>query len=133
MLSRIDPANSTGRCPIQAVSRDSACGTRSVMSAPLMVTRPLSGRTKPSKISMTVDFPDPEGPASTNVSPAVTRNDSPSSAGPREASQVSRTSSNATVTPCAATVRMARTGSGSGSGGRAISASAAPVACILSW
>ena len=39
MLSRIEPANRTGRWPIQAVSRDSAWGTRSVMSAPLIVTR----------------------------------------------------------------------------------------------
>ena len=66
MLSRIEPANSTGRWPIQAVRRDSACGTRSVMSAPLMVTRPLSGRTKPSRISITVDLPAPDGPASTS-------------------------------------------------------------------
>ena len=99
MLSRIEPANSTGRCPIQAVSRDSACGTSSAMSAPLMVTRPLSGRTNPSRISITVDLPAPEGPASTSVSPAGTRKLRPSSAGPRAGSQVRCTSSNATVTP----------------------------------
>ena len=79
-----------------------------------------------------MDLPAPDGPASTSVSPAATRNDSPSSAGPREASQVSRTSSNATVTPCAATVRISRAGAGSGSGGRSTSASAAPVACSRS-
>ena len=58
------------------------------MSAPLMVTRPRSGRTKPSRISITVDLPAPDGPASTSVSPAGTRNDSPFSAGPRAGSQV---------------------------------------------
>ena len=40
------------------------------MSAPLMVTRPGSGATKPSRISITVDLPAPDGPASTRVSPA---------------------------------------------------------------
>ena len=84
------------------------------MSAPLIVTRPRSGRTKPSRTSITVDLPAPDGPASTSVSPAGTRNDSPSSAGPRVGSQVRRTSSNATVTPRAATVRTSRCGCGAG-------------------
>ena len=97
-----------------------------------MTTRPLSGRTNPSRISITVDLPAPDGPASTRVSPAGTRKLSPFSAGLREVSQVSRTSSNGTVTPWAATVRISRGGPGAGSGGRSISASAAPVACSLS-
>ncbi len=70
---------------------------------------------------MTEDLPEPDGPARTRVSPAATRNDRPSSAGPREASQVRRTLSKVTVTPCAATVRISRAGTGSGSGGRSIS------------
>ena len=103
------------------------------MSAPLIVTRPRSGRTKPSRISITVDLPAPEGPASTSVSPAGTRKDSPFSAGPRAGSQVRCTSSNATAMPRAATVRTSRCGGGAGSGGRSASASAAPVACSRSW
>ena len=82
---------------------------------------------------MQVDFPAPEGPANTRVSPAGMRKDTPSSAGPREGSQVSRTFSNATATPWAATVRTSRTGAGGGAGGRSISDSAAPVACSRSW
>ena len=85
--------------------RDSACGTRVAMSAPLNVTRPASGRTKPSRISSTVDFPAPEGPTRIRISPAGTRKLSPSSAGPRAGSQVRRTFSKATVTPRACTVR----------------------------
>ena len=72
MFSRIVPANSTGFCPIHAVNFDNACGTIVVMSAPLIVTRPLSGRTNPSRISITVDLPAPDGPASTSISPGGT-------------------------------------------------------------
>ena len=107
MFSRIVPANSTGRCPIHAVIRDSALGVMLTRSAPLMVIRPASGRMNPSSSSITVDFPAPEGPTSTAVSLAGTRKLSPSSAGPRAGSQVKDTPSKATVTPEAATVRIA--------------------------
>ncbi len=103
MLSRMVPANSIGRWPIQAVRLESACGTSVAISAPLMVTRPESGRAKPSSNSMIVVLPEPDGPTSTSVSPAGQRKLSPSSALPRAGSQVKCTSSNATATPRAAT------------------------------
>ena len=86
MFSRIVPANSTGRWPIQAVMRDSAWGTTVARSAPLIVMRPRSGRTKPSSIASTVDLPAPEGPISSVVSPAGARKESPSSTRPRASS-----------------------------------------------
>ena len=103
----------------------------SAMSAPLIVTRPASGRTNPSRISITLDLPAPDGPASTSVSPAETRKLSPSKAGGRAGSQLSRTLSNATVTPCALTLRIAaaETTGASRARGKASSASAAPDAC----
>ena len=82
---------------------------------------------------MMLDLPEPDAPARISVSPELTRKLTSSSALPRAGSQLSDTFSNATVIPCAATLRTSSTGAGGGRSGSAASASAAPVACMRSW
>ena len=84
MLSRMLPANSIGRWPIQAVSRDKAWGTRSLMSAPLISTRPLSGRDEAQQdLDHRGSCPRPMVPPARASRRRRTRKLSPSSAGPR--------------------------------------------------